>query len=215
MEHSIYTSLHDSIDTITIQSNDSENYNITPSRSSLKNINYEQMKQDIIIKSLKKLVLRIINIFILFLSLPILVSDIVIITYTKTTNIGYCVYKLVNLINSKNTHLYSYVPFSLMIYYLTDVFLSIIILLLLYYFINIENYSGFCFNNYKNILNFSKFIILLQLIWLILGILTIIDKELDKICEPSIYTFTYFNLFTRGILLIIITSIVINNYYIL
>ena len=44
MDNSIYSNLHDSIDsstTITIKSNDSENYNITPSRSSLRNLSYE------------------------------------------------------------------------------------------------------------------------------------------------------------------------------
>lgn len=219
MDNSIYSNLHEIIDsatTITIQSNDSENYNITPSRSSLRNLSYEQMKQDMIVKSLKRLVLNIINIFILFLSLPILVSNIIILTYKSVdTDVGFCVSKVINLNNSNKLNLHSYVPFSLKVYFITDTILSVIILLLIYYFINIGFQDRFCLNNYKNILRISKYFIILQIIWIILGILTIIDSELKNICQVNIYTFTYSNISTRGVLIIILACIVINNYYII
>jgi len=194
--------------------NDYENVNIIPSRSSLRNITFEQIQQDKIIISAKNCIHRIINTIILLLSLPIIITDLFMIS-NSNSEINYCITKIVDLSNTNEKNINTKIEFSLFAYFIGDIFISIIILFIINYFINIGYRQQFSLSNYRKTIILSKCFVLLQTIWIILGVLTVIDKELFKVCSIHMYTFIYANIVTRGILLIILTLLVINNYYIL
>ena len=188
------------------------NYLIIPSRSSLRNLINERVQHERIIVVTKNYIRLFVNIIILLLSLPVILADIIIINNYYSRNIDNCILKRIDLNNINNS---TNILFALGDYFIVDVLLSTVILIILLYFINIEFQEKFSLRIYRDILYASIIIILIQLIWIILGILTIIDKELVNICSTNIYTFTYANIVTRCILLFTLTSIIINNYYIL
>lgn len=191
---------------------DENNYLIIPSRSSLRNLINERVQHERIIVVTKNYIRLFVNIIILLLSLPVIIADIIIINNYYSRNIDNCILKRIDLNNINNS---TNILFALGDYFIVDVLLSTVILIILLYFINIEFQEKFSLRIYRDILYASIIIILIQLIWIILGILTIIDKELVNICSTNIYTFTYANIVTRCILLFTLTSIIINNYYIL
>jgi hypothetical protein len=192
---------------------DENNYIIIPSRSSLRNLINERVQHERIIIVTKNYIRLFVNMIILLLSLPFIIADIVIINnYYYSRNIDNCILKRINLNNKNNS---TYILFSLGDYLIVDILLSAVILLILLYIINIEFQEKFSLRIYRDTLYATIIIIIFQIIWIILGVLTIIDKELINICSTNIYTFTYANIVTRGILLFALTSIIINNYYIL
>jgi hypothetical protein len=206
----IYDSLNESI-----KSND-DNNSITPSRSSIRNPMYERIQHERIIASAKICIQKILTLIIIIISLPIIISDIIISCYNTNTIIGHCTHKIINLSdNYQNSNIYTKIDFSLLSYFLGDIFISTCFMVIIYYFINIENQGTFCFKFYKNILRLSILLVLLEIVWIILGSLTVIYIQLNINCKSDIIIFTYTNIVTRGILIIILSCIIINNYYVL
>uniref|UniRef100_A0A6C0IRF8 Transmembrane protein n=1 Tax=viral metagenome TaxID=1070528 RepID=A0A6C0IRF8_9ZZZZ len=188
-----------------------DNPNITP-RSSLRNFAYDQIQQDRIIATTKRYIQNSINILILLLTFPFLIADFVIVCQKPYSS---CIEKVVNLTNMQNNHLITHVVFSLISYFITDIILCIFLAIIIYYFINIETNNRFVFQEYKDVLYISRLIAVFQVVWIILGTLTIVDKELHNVCHPNIYTYTYINIASKSILLTILIGIIISNYYIL
>jgi hypothetical protein len=193
-----------------------DNPNIIP-RSSLRNFAYDQIQQDQIIATTKRYIQNSINCLILLLSLPFMVTDLVIVSKVNTTQ---CIKKIINLSNNslKNHNhniIYSRIEFSLFVYFIIDCFLSLLLPIFIYYFINIETNVRFNFKKYKETLRVSIVLVLFQTIWIILGTLTIIDKELLNICDADMYIYSYINIATKIILSAILLGIIISNYHIL
>jgi len=178
-------------------------------RSALRNIQQEQNQQEQLILTTKRCIQNSINIFIFLLIFTFIITDLIIIIQLDTV---VCIKKYINLNNINNS---IHILFSLEDYFIVDIVLTTFILIILLYFINIQFQHHFSLRLYKCVLYISIPVAVFQIIWLILSILTIIDKELINVCSTSIYAFTYSNIVTRFILLFTLSSIIISTCNIL